>query len=133
MSDDHNWLDELRALEQKATPGPWVAKLPGPDEHYLSEGRCGGISSAARIHEYQSEIVTTDSGVYGPSADDARLIVACRNALPRLLARLEALERVAAAGRESLETGRRANLHGALVSLDAAEAEAEAGKERGGG
>lgn len=81
---------------EQITPGPWRAK-------WTDDGRCGGIAPDYHNHEgpdcyeysrpgfmncpYQDEIVTTDSGVYGPSPADARLIAAA----PDLLAALKAL------------------------------------------
>lgn len=96
---------ELRALLNKATPGPWVSKRVN---YPRSEHKCDGIE-AAHNHDssvacYETddcparkEIVTTDSGVYGPSWDDALLIVALRNAAPALLDELDRLHEAQAA------------------------------------
>lgn len=83
-------ISELRRLAAAATPGPWIAIV---DEEDLRADRCGGIKAShnhdASIHCSDAEppclaweeIVTTDSGVYGPKRADALLIVAARNAI----------------------------------------------------
>lgn len=79
--------------ETNHTPEPWhtesmtayyakIAARKGGDwakgsaEEPCNQDRCAGIWADDR----HAEIVTTDSGVYGPSMPDARRIVACVNA-----------------------------------------------------
>ncbi len=80
----------LESLEASATKGPWVAKRT------RDQRKCDGIgvphSHPAEVDCWevddcpgQTEIVTTDSGYYGPSLKDADLIVALRNAAPELI------------------------------------------------
>lgn len=68
-------LDELTALEQAATPGPWHVTTSG-DSHYRREVRRADRESVAfcgTIPEAQAHA-------------DAALIAATRNAMPLLLA-----------------------------------------------
>lgn len=96
--------DDIRARCEKATPGPWVAKRTTDRE----EVRCDGIAPACHNHEGDNcydydrpgftacpatnEIVTTDSGYYGPSMDDAEFIAHAREDIPYLLQRIAELE-----------------------------------------
>ena len=75
----------LRALLEKATPGPW--HWEGHDE--------GTITSEAAGHAGKS-IVESDNRVYGPSDADGELIVAMRSALPALLDAADRLAEVEA-------------------------------------
>jgi hypothetical protein len=97
-------LLEIQQREAKATKGPWKAK-PTIGRR---EVRCDGIIPDYHNHEgddcydydrpdYEScphtdEIVTTDSGYYGPSMDDAEFIAHARSDVPWLLAKLTATE-----------------------------------------
>ena len=77
-------LAEISARCQKATKGPWKAKpLAHPE-------KCGGICPDYHNHDSNvgcwDEIVTTDSGYYGPSWDDAEFIAHAREDIPFLLA-----------------------------------------------
>lgn len=73
-------LDDLRALEAAATPGPWG---PYADTHNPLYGRVGSV---ARIDDPVGSPVGG-----GMNGSDARLIASIRNALPALLDELEAL------------------------------------------
>lgn len=77
-------LDELRRLEREAVPGPWLAGTDGRVE--AAGGR--GVFEA----------------LYPRPEANALLTVAARNALPGLLDRLEAAERLLGAHREYLES-----------------------------
>ena len=75
-------LELLKKLDAEATPGPWQyldAYRDTPE--YLREADIGTRSE---------EIISRDSGVYGPSTEDAELIIHMRNALPKLLNVIEA-------------------------------------------
>lgn len=79
-------------MATKHTPEPWFTEsmaeyyaglvrkgrdwAKGMGESRHERARCAGIWASDR----KDEIVTTDSGVYGPSIEDARRIVACVNA-----------------------------------------------------
>jgi len=82
---------ELQALLDAATPYPWTSE-PNPGRH-----NSNGIRSLAHNHngecshgDYSDcptkwEIITTDSGYYGPSHEDADLIVALVNNAQELI------------------------------------------------
>jgi hypothetical protein len=118
MATDHPWTAEIEARLKAATPGPWVAE-PG-DDRMVERGRCGGIHPA---HSHgpevecwdvdecpgAEEIVTTDSGVYGPRWADADLIAhaptdlrACLDAYDAMRERAEGAERKVAAVRQAI-------------------------------
>lgn len=73
-------LEDLRALEAAATPGPWG---PYADTHNPLYGRVGSV---ARIDDPVGSPVGG-----GMNGSDARLIASIRNALPALLTIAEAL------------------------------------------
>ena len=78
------------------SPGPWVVRWSEPDSWLDNEVHCAGIDDAEG-----NEIVTTDSGVYGPYGADALLI----GASPELLAALRlALPAVAMHTRHGAES-----------------------------
>lgn len=86
MSNEHTPLTaaeitELRELEAKATPGPWISEPCHKGESCW----CRTIGVVGDEDNY-----VAPSGCLG--TDDAALIVSMRNALPRLLSRIEALE-----------------------------------------
>jgi hypothetical protein len=81
-------LDAIEARCEAASPGPWTAKL-GRTTDWIADGRCGGISDANG-----EEIITTDSGVYGPEEADAAFIAAARTDVPALLAEVRRLRAV---------------------------------------
>jgi hypothetical protein len=70
-------IEELRALAEKATPGPWTVEvgLDADDVRARPSLNCS-IATAQRCEE-----------------DDARFIAAAREALPALLDEVERLER----------------------------------------
>lgn len=80
-----NLITRLRELDQKATKGPWTI-----DDAYddFPVERTPGISSPS------GAVVVTDLGYYPPMRKDAVLITELRNALPRIIALLEAAELV---------------------------------------
>ena len=78
MSDLPQSLKDLKELEAKATKGPWELAWAdvGPDKCQLT--------SVYSKHQTK-DIITTDYEAYGPSHEDARLIIALRNAAPQLI------------------------------------------------
>ena len=60
---------KLKALAEKATPGPWCADIDIED----GEEVVYSIQRAA----YTTDIVRTDAGAYPPKVNDARYIAAC--------------------------------------------------------
>lgn len=80
-------LSRLEDLHKRATSAPWEAEPGDVDEDDDTEDgrRCEGIYMTGVRSD---EIVTTDSGCYGPCMVDAELIVETRNALPILIAAL---------------------------------------------
>ena len=77
-------LELLKKLDAEATPGPWRYLHAYRDTpEYLREANIGTRSE---------EIISRDSGVYGPSTEDAELIIHMRNALPKLLNIIEAAQ-----------------------------------------
>lgn len=75
-------LEALRALEEAATPGPWgVCHVPRKGLSFVEQRNEHGVATADVATLALSHSV------------DAALIVAMRNALPRLLAIAEAAER----------------------------------------
>ena len=81
-------LDELEALANAATPGPWK---PG----VLKPGICAWIDSACG-----TVIDVTESPPEGMAVDDANFIAAARDAVPKLIARVRELEREMSSSRE---------------------------------
>jgi len=145
MSDDPNWLDELRRLETRATKAPWVLWCgEGPDhkgvEKYSVCHHLPLLPSGAPDYgrDESHACVATAIGKHDEeAAANAAFIAAARVGVPRLLARLEALERVRSVLTDIAYDGYdtmgdvRGAARCALRTLDAAEA--EAGKEWGGG
>lgn len=83
MTDPMN-LERLKALEAKATKGPWTHAAVDSDRY--------GLDHLVVFPNGE------DASVLTPA--DADFIVAARQALPALIARVEALEKVAAAARK---------------------------------
>ena len=88
-------LTEIEERLSRATPGPWEAKR-------TDRGKCDGIAPSTHNHPPErgcyayddpgwtncpasGEIVTTDSGYYGPNMDDAEFIAHAREDIPWLL------------------------------------------------
>ncbi len=96
-------LPAIRARVEAATKGPWIADMEEPyrytktlrgggKEECVSAARCHGIRKAD--HDWDAgddEIVTTDSGHYGPRGADARFIAASRSDVPALLELVDTL------------------------------------------
>lgn len=68
-----NFIDKLKELEAKATPGPWAWAGESKKEDDIN-----GSDGYA--------VICRDSGVYPPDADTGDLIITMRNCLPELLA-----------------------------------------------
>lgn len=89
-------IAELRALEAKATPGPWVAETMRPHTLGLAwvsnPGVADHIASCAELvawsDKYKGYVERADEDQV---EDNAAFIAAARNAVPRLLATVEHL------------------------------------------
>jgi len=79
-------LKELRKIAMAATPGPWT--WDGEDEPNAM------IAKSPKHGNWKVEIITTDSGVYGPEAEDRVHIAAFSP--DTALALLDELERLQA-------------------------------------
>ncbi len=88
-------IEEIREREKKATKGPWFIEC----RHAIT-GRIDAITAhAGHIHPLEEncwnfddcpgqdaeEIVTSDSGAYGPNIKDAEFIIHARTDIPYLL------------------------------------------------
>lgn len=85
-------ITEAEKLLSKITPGPWIAK-PRPDKPTRCDGICPAHNHGEDVDCYDrddcpahNEIVTTDSGYYGPEWDDAVFIAAAPQVVRELLA-----------------------------------------------
>ncbi len=77
-------IEELKALEAAATPGPWVAKLPG----YRGDTVSGCMDPCAEVLiEHDEDYPYTIEDLLEADAD---FIAAARTMLPRLIAVAEA-------------------------------------------
>lgn len=97
MNDERRkWLGEVRAREKAATPGPWLRKNPcGPGCEACAREDFHGAQDAIVSDRYDGEdIITCDSGVYGPALADAEFIINARTDIPKLLAEVERLEKI---------------------------------------
>lgn len=74
---DVKQLDDWEALAKAATEGPWVAR-----QDKKRPDRCLGIHIEGKLWD---EVVTTDSGIYGPDMPTAAFIAAARAAVPALV------------------------------------------------
>lgn len=86
-TDAKTRLAEIRALVERATPGPWRV-LP-VDEWCLANGNTNGISS---LPYDNADIVKTDAGMNPPNQADAAFIASARTDIPWLLERIAHLE-----------------------------------------
>lgn len=113
-------IEELRALEAAATPGPWESVRSDPAEGV----NCWWLS--ARVAS-SSLYLGCIYGGYGrnDNAANAALIAAARNALPKLLATIE--DYASELMRLETEIG---NLHYDRASLNVALTKAQAENER---
>ena len=112
-------LDQLKALEAAATPGPWPVGFIFWSLRQVEKS----CNDTVYSHMDGAELSDDESGRC-PSKTDAPLIAAARNALPDLIAVAEAANRL----RSACDVyGGNPNLVGALVdSLDEALARLEA-------
>ena len=113
-------LAEMRALDAKATPGPWDTE----------GGKHGASVRSSRTRRY----VAKTTGLAIPKAEcdaNADLIAALRNALPRLLRELERKDAVVAIARRMAAGGSQftgmtwRQLDAALAAHDAGEEESD--------
>lgn len=81
-------LENFKRLCERASAAPWQYHSP-------ENQRCSNIESfnPTSIYGYET-IISRDSGVYGPSQEDADFIIAARTALPELIAEIEKLRKV---------------------------------------
>jgi hypothetical protein len=95
---DDRQLQQLQALCEQATPGPWsyaeddssgVWRILGPEQQ--------------RLFEEPSSDSDEDTGVFEGSSADYRLVAAARTALPRLIEELRVLRRAVRQARAALE------------------------------
>lgn len=80
-------LTELRALEAAATPGPWSAMRAIDERFYRDWSRSAPPNGRGYIHQTTPTLSDEDQFA---RYEDAAFIAAARNALPRLLAMLDA-------------------------------------------
>jgi hypothetical protein len=118
MSGDQGTA-RLRELAEKATPGPWVAW--GTEPRWPGDGR-----GAPRINHKPGDgtvpkVAVVDS--WDRQEENRDLIVALVNALPRLLAVVDAAERLLHADGLGPRPDSIAQLHRALDDLEASHAE----------
>jgi hypothetical protein len=76
-------VEELKAIREradKATPGPW---------RWDTE-----FCEIRAVDDYDRAIVETDSGCYGPCAEDAMFIAAVRADVPALLDHIAELQQL---------------------------------------
>lgn len=91
-------LAELARLHDAAQNAPWIAVDHFGGENWLVCG-CGSTYDGKDWHVTTDRVrVSEHNG--GDAADDAKLIAAMRNAMPRILAEVPALLRVAEAAEE---------------------------------
>lgn len=83
-------LDELEALSELGTPGPWEGEVFESARRSSKTGRPLKWKPEYGTHGFIPEVIDTD-GVYGAlDGPDVRLICAARNVLPLLIAELRA-------------------------------------------
>jgi hypothetical protein len=128
-------VQQLRALCEKATPPPWTADVSEPDDCVVWAAGCveqcslvGNVGDTVTpvIQDHEKAQIFFDAEI-----NDCKFIAAAREALPELLDRVEALERVEEAAKRLREVQRmchvprQANEGEALLELDTALRDAE--------
>lgn len=101
MADELKMLDELEALEKKATPGPWRWGFAD----FSVQLCCEGIVTGEEDETGQIVCCDNGRGSGDMSEEDSRFVIAARNALStlfRLARRGLAAREVEAAAREVL-------------------------------
>ena len=86
-----SYLDKLKSLCEKASPGPWETELE--DIHKDGDVQVMGVYSREDEDGNRERIIVTDSGIYPPKLSDAAFIAEARVALPRLVGAVERLEK----------------------------------------
>jgi hypothetical protein len=90
-------LAKLKELEIKATPAPWkFERHPDPGTANYQEDWSDSITYRILPPDYDGIITVCDDERYynsAPSIEDAELMAAMRNSLPKLLVALEAAKR----------------------------------------
>lgn len=81
MADELKMLDELEALEKKATPGPWRWGFAD----FSVQLCCEGIVTGEEDETGQIVCCDNGRGSGDMSEEDSRFVIAARNALPTLL------------------------------------------------
>lgn len=95
-----NLIEHLKELSTKATPGPWELYNDRDAEY---DGSTYKVRGPDREPEHSDRIEVMNDCTYyncAPGRNDAELLVALRNALPKLLHRLGALEAVVEAAKQ---------------------------------
>lgn len=83
MSDDAKFISELKALVEKATPGPWYHRQETVDRSWIADHPDHGM---------HTKIIIGKCSCYG-GADDYAFIAAAKTAVPRLIQMVEELSR----------------------------------------
>ena len=78
-------IEQIRAREQAATPGPWEWATDKGAPDYVQ------LYSTAEIDEYEADILSADGGDVLLSAADADFIAHARTDIPALLAAIDEL------------------------------------------
>jgi DNA repair exonuclease SbcCD ATPase subunit len=109
-------LAELRRLHEAGSPLPWKRRNPCEPECKSCKRNEYGYQHGAQDYIVAAdgrEVITCDSGVYGPTLEDAELITMARSALPKLLDHIAKLE--ADASKDADEIAR---LIGVITEMD---------------
>ena len=97
IKTDHLTEEERKILARSnaATEGPWYRRWP----------TLHGQDAIVGLYqeEYAENIITCDSGHYGPRPADAEFIIHARSDIPKLLETIEALRKLVA----QLQEGKR--------------------------
>ncbi|GAA2545881.1 hypothetical protein HD598_002141 [Neomicrococcus aestuarii] len=88
-------LEELKALCEKATPGPWAAWLDQDGaEHMNNMLMVGNAEAVIPNGELSIEGVDVNPVAHTYTPEDRKFIIAARTALPKLTAAVEAVREI---------------------------------------
>lgn len=76
------WVEELKELEKKATPGPWYVRY-----RYSPDGSRNDVAIVAHDSDEEAFVLLDQDNL--PPYKDCELIVDSRNAVPKLISALE--------------------------------------------
>lgn len=122
-------IQYLRELCEKATKGPWTADVDEPDDCVVWSGTGKSAEFIGNIGDVVTPIIQdTEKArvIFDVEINNCKFIAASREAMPELLDRVEALEKVAEAVKRLREVQlmchvpRQANEGEALLELDTA-------------